>query len=163
IGSNQADLVEGENRVRLQATVNSAGAIDLAGKVSSPGLGEARFENAVTLRRPRALIISHDPAQSEEHLLRTFEANQFEVNRAQGGVPEQFNDYQLVVINNWDMESIPAPRKALLEDYVKKGGGLVWIAGEHNTYIEKKAQDEDPLERSLPARLAPPRSPEGTA
>ena len=46
---------------------------------------------------------------------------------------------------------------------MKKGGGLVWIAGEHNVYVDKKGKPEDALERSLPAKLAPPRSPEGTA
>jgi uncharacterized membrane protein len=61
------------------------------------------------------------------------------------------------------METIPAARKAALEAYVKQGGGLIWIAGEHNVYVDKKGQEEDPLERSLPAKLAPPRSPEGTA
>jgi uncharacterized protein YegL len=68
-----------------------------------------------------------------------------------------------VVINNWDMESIPAARKAALEDFEKAGGGLLWIAGEHNVYVEKKGEPEDALERALPAKLAPPRSPEGTA
>src|SRR5215471_18216284 len=38
----------------------------------------------------------------------------------------------------------------------------MWIAGEHNTYVEKKGKPEDALERTLPAKLAPPRSPEGT-
>jgi hypothetical protein len=58
------------------------GAIALAGKISAGDLGEARFEDAVTLRRPRVLLVSHDPAESEEHLVRTLEANQFEVARA---------------------------------------------------------------------------------
>src|SRR5262249_28650898 len=43
------------------------------------------------------------------------------------------------------------------------GGGLAWVAGEHNMYVDKKGQEEDAFERSLPAKLAPPRSPEGTA
>ncbi len=163
LGISQVDLTPGTNQLRLQATVNSVGAIALAGKISAQGLGDARFENAVTLRKPRVLFVSHDPAQSEEHLVRTFEANQFEVVHAPQGVPDKLDDFQLVVINNWDMESIPAARKSALEDYVKKGGGLAWIAGEHNVYVEHKGQDEDPLERSLPAKLAPPRSPEGTA
>ena len=163
IGNSQVDLIPGVNHLRLQASVNSVGAIAMAGKISAGDLGEARFEDALTLRRPRVLFVSHDPAQSEEHLVRTFEANQFEVSHDTGGVPDKLDDFQLIVINNWDMESIPAPRKAALEEYVKKGGGLVWIAGEHNIYVDKKGQEEDPLERSLPAKLAPPRSPEGTA
>ena len=82
---------------------------------------------------------------------------------APGGVPAKLDDFQLVVINNWDMESIPQTAKSALEEYVKKGGGLVWIAGEHNIYVDKKGKPEDALERTLPAKLAPPRSPEGTA
>ncbi len=163
IGTNEVDLVSGVNRLRLQASVNSAGAIALACRITAPNLGEARFEDAIALRRPRVLLVSHDPIASEEHLVRTLEANQFEVIRAPGGVPDKLDDYQLVVINNWDMESIPLARKEAIEDYVKKGGGLVWIAGEHNVYVEKKNHDADPLARALPATIAPPRSPEGTA
>ncbi|HEV2446193.1 MAG TPA: VWA domain-containing protein, partial [Candidatus Sulfopaludibacter sp.] len=163
IGTNQAQLAAGENHLRVQVSINSAGAIALAGKISAAGLGETRFENALTLRRPRVLLVTRDPASSEEHLTRVLEANQFEVDRAPNGIPDKLDDYQLVVVNNWDMESIPLARKAALEDFVKKGGGLCWIAGEHNVYVDKKNQPEDALERTLPAKLAPPRSPEGTA
>jgi uncharacterized membrane protein len=161
IGVSQVDLAPGPNRLRLQATVNSVGAIALAGKISA-GLGESRFEDAITLRRPRVLLVSREPAGSEQHLLRALQANQFEVQPAPDGVPEELDDYQLVVVNNWDMAAIPAARKAALEAFVKQGGGLLWIAGERNVYVEKKGQ-EDPLERTLPAKLLPPRSPEGTA
>jgi uncharacterized protein YegL len=163
IGSSSVPLEAGANHLRLQATVNAVGAIALAGKISAGGLGEARFEEAVTLRHPRVLLVSHDPPESEEHLVRTLEANQFEVVRAPGGIPDKLEDFQLIVINNWDMESIPQSRKEALEEFEKAGGGLLWIAGEHNVYVEKKGQPEDALERSLPAKLAPPRSPEGTA
>jgi Ca-activated chloride channel homolog len=163
IGSNQAQLSAGANHLRLQAVVNSVGAIALGGKISAPGLGETHFENALTLRKPRVLLVTRDPAASEVHLTRALEANQFEIDRAPNGIPDKLDDYQLIVINNWDMESIPLPRKAALEDYVKKGGGLCWIAGEHNVYVDKKDRPEDALERTLPAKLAPPRSPEGTS
>lgn len=163
IGTNQVQLVEGANHLRLQASVNAAGAIALAGKISAGSLGEARFEDAVTLRKPRALFISHDPPESEVHLERVLETNQFETDRSPDGVPPKLDGYQLIVINNWNAESIPADRKAALEDYVKKGGGLAWIAGERNVYNDKKGQEEDALDRALPAKLAPPRSPEGTA
>ncbi|MEO8592149.1 MAG: VWA domain-containing protein, partial [Candidatus Solibacter sp.] len=163
IGGSEVDLAAGVNRVRLQALINAVGAVALAGKIASSGLGEARFEDSVTLRSPRVLLVSHDPATSEEHILRALHANQFEVQQAPGGVPAKLDDFQLIVINNWDMEAIPLPAKTALEEYVKKGGGLVWIGGEHNTYVDKKGKPEDALERSLPAKLAPPRSPEGTA
>jgi uncharacterized membrane protein/uncharacterized protein YegL len=163
IGSSDVELASGVNHLRLQASINTVGAVALAGKVAATDLGEARFEDSVTLRSPRVLLVSRDPAASEEHIIRALHANQFEVQQAPGGVPPKIDDFQLVVINNWDMESIPATAKASLEDYVKKGGGLVWIAGERNVYVDKKGKPEDALERSLPAKLAPPRSPEGTA
>ena len=163
IGGSEVELAAGINHLRLQALINAVGAVALAGKISSAALGEARFEDSLTLRSPRVLLVSHDPPASEEHILRVLHANQFEVQQAPGGVPAQLDDFQLVAINNWDMESIPLTAKSALEDYVKKGGGLVWIAGEHNVYVDKKGKPEDALERTLPAKLAPPRSPEGTA
>jgi len=163
IGAAQVQLSPGVNHLRLQATINSIGAIAFAARISAPSLGETRFEDAVTLRHPRALLVSHDPPESEQHIVRTLEANQFQVDRAAAGVPDKLDDYQLIVINNWDMESIPGPRKTALEEYVKAGGGLAWIAGERNIYVDKKGAPDDALERTLPAKIAPPRSPEGTA
>jgi len=162
LGANPVQLDAGENHLRLHASVNSTGALELAGKVAAEGLGEARFEQALTLRRPRVLLVSDDPAASEQHLLRALAANAFEVVQSNGGVPNQLDGFQLAIINNWDMQSIPEARKASLEEYVKKGGGLVWIAGERNVYVEKKGE-EDRLERTLPAKLAPPRTQDGTA
>jgi Ca-activated chloride channel homolog len=163
IGSSQVQLTAGANNLRLEARVNSAGAIDLAVKISAAGLGETHFEDAVALRHPRVLLVSRDPSESEQHLMNTLAANQFEVERSPGGLPDRLDTFQLVVLNNWDIDSIPANRKTLLEDYVKSGGGLAWIGGEHNIYVDRKGAPEDPLERTLPAKIAPPRSPEGTA
>jgi Ca-activated chloride channel family protein len=163
IGASRVDLSPGLNHLHLQASVNTGGAIALAGKISALGLGEARFEDAVTLRSPRVLVVSQDPALSESHLARVLEANQFAVDRSRNGIPEKIEDYQLIVINNWDMQSIPPARKAALESFVKNGGGLVWIAGERNVYVDPKGREEDALERTLPAKLLPPRPPEGTA
>lgn len=161
LGSSRVDLTPGDNHLRLQASVNTVGAIEVAGKISAPPLGDAHFESAVTLRRPKALLVSKDPPGTEVHLLRTLEANQFEVQRAPGGVPDRLDLYQLVIFNNWDMQTVPPPRQQALEQFVKQGGGLLWIAGERNVYVEKQGPEE-PLERTLPAKLAPPRTPEGT-
>jgi uncharacterized protein YegL len=162
LGANPVELAAGSNRVRLNANINSAGAIELAGKVAAADLGETRFEEAVTLRRPKALLVSNDPPASEQHLLGTLQANQFEVQQSNSGVPNKLDDFQLILINNWNAQSIPDARKAELEGFVKRGGGLVWIGGEQNVYVDKKGE-EDALDRTLPAKLAPPRSPDGTA
>ncbi len=121
IGSSEVDLAAGVNHLRLQASVNSVGAIALAGKISASGLGEARFEDSVTLRSPRVLLVSRDPAASEEHIIRALHANQFEVQQAPGGIPPKIDDFQLIVINNWDMESIPARRQGVARRLREKG------------------------------------------
>jgi Ca-activated chloride channel homolog len=161
LGVSRARLSAGANQVRAHASVSAAGAIQLAGRIAAPGLGEAHFDSAVTLRRPRVLLVTNDPADAEAHLLRTLAANQFDVQRAPAGPPDSLDDYQLIVFNNWDMQSVPLPRKAALEAFVKQGGGLLWIGGDRNVYVEKT--EEDALERTLPAKIAPPRTPEGTA
>ena len=161
LGSSRIELEPGLNRFRAHAAVSSVGAVDLAGKITAPGLGETRFEQALTLRRPQVLLVSQDPAEAERHLAEVFKQNQFDVRRSPDGVPDDLGEFQLIAINNWDAEQIPVTRKLAVEEFVKQGGGLAWIGGERNVYTEKKGP-EDPLERTLPAKLAPPRTPEGT-
>ena len=81
----------------------------------------------MTLRNPRVLLVSRDPAASEQHLIRALQVNQFEVEQV-SGVPDKLDKYQLAVINNWDMEGIPLARKTALEYFVKQGGGLLGSA-----------------------------------
>ncbi|MBI2680094.1 MAG: VWA domain-containing protein [Candidatus Solibacter usitatus] len=161
LGVSTVDLEPGVNHVRVRTSLSTAGAIDLAGKISTTGMGAARFEHAVNIRRPRVLLVSKDPPGTEAHLLRTLEAGQFDVQMAPQGVPDKLDEFQIVAINNWDLESVPAARKAALEKFVQEGGGLLWIAGERNVFVENKPPG-DLLDRALPAKLAPPRSPEGT-
>ncbi len=160
LGLSDVSLEPGQNHLRVRASVTTTGAVDLAGTISGSGLGHARFDQAVTIRRPRALLLTNDPAGTEAHLQKTLESSQFEVQLATQ-IPERFDDYQLVVFNNWDAESVPPAQKQAIEKFVQSGGGLLWIAGEHNIYVENKRPD-DPLDRTLPAKLAPPRTPEGT-
>ena len=161
LGVSRVNLTAGTNQFRAHASVSALGAIELAGRISAPELGDARFDSALTLRRPRVLLVSNDPQAAEDHLLRTLDANQFDVQKAPAGVPDSLDDYQLVILNNWDIGTVPEARKMALENFVKQGGGLLLIGGERNIYVEKK--EEDALERTLPAKLAPPRTPEGTA
>ena len=162
LGSSRVEIEPGLNHFRVHASVSTVGAVDLAGKISAPDLGEARFEQAVTLRKPQVLFITQDPAGTEKHLLETLAANQFEVRQSATGPPEDLTGFQLLVFNNWDLESLSIAQKTSVEEFVKQGGGLLWIGGDRNIYVEGK-KEEDPVERALPAKLAPPRSPEGTA
>lgn len=161
IGSSNVSLQAGSNVVRVFASLNAAGAVDLSGVLKSPDLGDARFEHAVTLRKPRVLFLSQDPAGTEDHLLQTIRSAHFEITRTTDIAPSKFRDYQLIVFNNWNLETLPDDIKDSVEQYVKQGGGLLVIGGERNVYVEGK-KVEDAVDRTLPAKLAPPRSPEGT-
>jgi len=162
IGSHQVALVQGENRVRIRASLNAAGAIDLSGKVAATGLGESRFENAVAVRRPKVTWVSEDPEGTEQHIVGVLEANKFDFVPVKT-LPANLDDTQLVVFNNDNLDAMNPADKQRIEAFVQRGGGALIIAGEHNVYVDHKDQPEDALERTFPAKLAPPRSPEGTA
>jgi len=162
LGVTPVSLNAGVNPIRMQANIETAGALDLSIAVRTSGAGELHVDQAVMLRRPKVLYVSVDPPNIDNALPGALSAAQFEVTRADGIDNTNFADYQLVVLNNWDLEKIAAPRKADLEKYVKQGGGLLVIGGERNVYDQKK-KIEDALDRALPAKLLPPQSAEGTA
>ncbi len=158
----QVQLQGGANPVRMHASLNTPGSLDLSIAIRSSAAGEIRFEQAVTLRQPKVLYISGDDAAQDAHLTRTLQAAQFDVQRVTDIPATHLSDYQLVVFNDWDLEKIPDAFKGEVEGYVKQGGGLLVLAGERSIYLEGKTK-QDALDRTLPAILAPPRSPEGTA
>jgi len=194
LGKSQVPLTAGINPVRLHASLNTPGALDLsivlrpavtAGGGSTTvvagggftgaarggftrdaaggGLtGDLRYDQAVMLKRPKLLYVSQDPESIDGHLTHTLEAAQFDVTRATGLDGPSLSDYQIVALNNWDIEHISDARKNDLERYVREGGGLLVIGGEQNVYVEGK-KTEDALERTLPAKLLPPRNNEGVA
>jgi uncharacterized membrane protein len=161
IGKTPVRIEQGTNHIRAHANLSVTGAVDLAVSLQLSGSGELRFDQALTLRRPKLLYVSQDPPGTETNLLGALNAAQFDIKRANEIVTPKLSDYQIVILNNWDLESIPGPRKDELEAWVKAGGGLVVIGGEKNVYPEGK-KIEDALDRALPAKVAPPRSPEGT-
>jgi Ca-activated chloride channel family protein len=161
IGAHQIALEAGENRVRIRTSLNAAGAIDISGKIEAPGLGESRFENAVAVRRPRVQWISEDPPGTEGHIVDVLTANKFDFVQSKT-LPADLDGSQLVVFNNINVDAVPAADKQRLENFVQGGGGALMIAGERNVYVEHKDMPEDPLARSFPAKLVPPRSPQGT-
>ncbi len=161
LGKTQVSLAAGDNPIRLHASLNTPGALDLS--IAVRASGEVRFDQAVMLRQPKVLYVTGDSPGVNSHLTSALAAAQFDIQRASDFSAPNLSDYQLVIFDNWDLENIPAARKADIERYVKQGGGVLVIGGERNMYLEGKEKVEDALDRTLPAKLAPPRSPEGTA
>ncbi len=161
LGKTNVTLSAGENPVRLHAALNTPGALDLSIAIRSNG-GEVRYDQAVMLKRPKVLYVSQDSGSTDTHLPAALTAAQFDIDRVNDFTRADLTPYQLIIFNNWDLEAIAPSRKDELEQFVKQGGGLLVIGGERNVYAEGK-KEEDALDRALPAKLAPPRSPEGTA
>ncbi len=160
LGTDPVTLNAGTNQLRVHARVKATGATAIGGKLGLKGQGDVQFEQAVQLQRARVLYLSEDPAGSDSNLMQAFNEAQFEVVRDRAVLGRDLGDLQLVVLNNLDLNSFPPAEKTRLEEYVKNGGGLLLIGGERQVYKEDKQMDA--LDRALPAKLAPPKSPEGT-
>src|SRR5260370_3896230 len=162
LGKTNVALAAGSNPILFHTSLNTPGALNLSIAIRSQAAGDVRFNQAVMLRRPKVLYASQDSANVNSHLTATLTAAQFDVQRVSDIANANFSDYQLVIFDNWDLENILASRKEDIEKYVKQGGGVLVTGGDRNMYLEGK-KGEDALDRALPAKLAPPRSPEGTA
>ncbi len=161
LGANPIELAAGANVLRVHARVNSSGATSISGRIAAGNLGELPFEHAIELRRAKVLYISQDPPGSEANLLQAFGEADFDLTRDISLIDKDLSSVQLVVLNNLDLNTFSLAQKSRLEEYVKQGGGLLLIGGERQVYKEDKQMDA--LDRALPAKLAPPKTPEGTS
>ena len=160
LGANPIELAKGANTVRVHARVNSSGATSISGRIAAGALGDLPFEQAIQLRRAKVLYLSQDPPGSEANLLDAFNQADFDLTRDASLIDKDLSSVQLVVLNNLDLNIFSAAEKSRLEEYVKEGGGLLLIGGERQVYKDDKQMDA--LDRALPAKLAPPKTPEGT-
>ncbi len=164
LGASDLALEAGANRLRARASLATDGVVELSVSIAAEGLGQTRFAHAVSVRQPELLYLSKDPAGAGRHLVDTLKAARFSTVETSELPMEELDDYQVAVVNNWDLQSMPEEQKLALERFVTRGGGLAIIGGENNIHLYKEEKAPlDPLERTLPATIAPPRSPEGTA
>ena len=163
IGRSTVDLEAGENHIQLRGRVQTDGAVLVRAKLTAGELGAVTFEQPITFVRPRALLVSGDAPDRDRHLMELFRAAGFEVERTNRDPDSDLTPYDVVIANNQNLDRWPAEQKARLEEFVQEGGGFLLIAGENTEYVESKEKGEDPVTRLLPAEVAPPRTPEGSA
>jgi Ca-activated chloride channel family protein len=159
-GAHPIDLQPGINLLRVHARVNSTGATSISGRISAAQLGDIPFEAALQLKRAKVLYLSQDPPGSDNNLLSALHEAQFDLSRDVSQLQKDLSNFQLIILNNLDLTAFTPAQKKRLEQYVKDGGGLLLVGGERQVYKEDKQMDA--LDRVLPAKLAPPKSPEGT-
>jgi uncharacterized membrane protein len=153
------ELKSGLNRISVHARVENQGPTFIAGTVAAPNLNPLPFQKAVALRPAKVLYISEDPPGSGKNLLAAFKKANFEVTADSPSTTKDVSDFQLLVLNNVDLNRIPLATKSQWAEYVEKGGGLLLIGGERQPYKEPSRMDA--LDRVLPAKIAPPKEPRG--
>lgn len=166
IGESQLRLPEGEGLVTVRARLDIAGATLIEGTLRSPEFGEVRFAGVVSLRRPRALLLTGDGSAATAPLAGVLTSAGFDLQRA--GSASVLNEdagsqYDAIIAVNENFEAWPEKAKAAAEYFVREGGGFLLVAGERNLYREPEESKEDIFQAMLPAELAPPRTPEGIA
>ena len=166
IGSERLALQAGTSTVLVRAKIESAGATLVEGTLTTASEERVRFAGAVSIQEPRALLISSDPDEQSAPLAGVLVGAGFQLERAASATVIQESDsidYDLVLCSNEDFEAWPETIKQRLSNFVRGGGGFLLIAGERNLYREQTDDERDELQSMLPATLAPPRTPEGTA
>ena len=163
IGRSTVGLEAGENHIQLRGRVQTDGAVLVRAKLTAGELGDATFEQPISFVRPRALFVSGDDAVRDRHLMELLDAAGFEVERTNRDPGSDLTPYDVVIVNNRNLHLWPRERKVRLEEFVREGGGFLLIAGENTEYVENREPAGDPVTRLLPAQVAPPRTPEGSA
>lgn len=161
LGTSSVGLKPGVNAVRVHARINSIGTTAVSGVISAPQQPDIPFEEAIELRRAKVLYLSQDPPGTEANLLQAFSEADFDIEHDSRLIDKALSGIQLVVLNNVDLNLLSAQQKSKLDEYVRNGGGLLLIGGERQVYKQDKQMD--PLDNALPAKLAPPKTPEGTS
>jgi Ca-activated chloride channel family protein len=146
-------LGRGANRVDIATGLAAVGDVELSVDVHAGDAGDLHFSQPVTLRQRRALLISRGDAVIDTHLIDSLTSAEFEVRR-KAAIPADFAADQIVLLNNWDLRGISVVRKVSFENFVRSGGVLAVLNGERDTFAKAGAR-EDPLQRMLPAILAP--------
>ena len=173
LGTTAVKLAPGSNELHLRAHLDTPGALPVSIVLTAPPPPGAAasatnapshtvsFERAVAVRRPRVLHLSGGEEAADMHLNAALAAAQFDIEREAKFGTHNLSDYQLILLNNWELDKISPADQTALETYVRRGGGLLVIGGENNLLAEAMRPD-DPLDRTLPARLVP-RSTDGRA
>ena len=140
IGSQAVQLPAGTSTVTARARIELPGATLVEGILSAEDGSEARFAGAVSIRQPRALLITSDTAEENAPLESVMQATGFELVRARASATLMADDqagYDIVACSNEDFEAWPASLKERLGAFVREGGGFLFIAGERNLYRER--------------------------
>ncbi len=154
IGSTTVNLRAGNNLAELDARIPESGVNLMEVHISSGGMEQVLFSQAVSVRRPRVLYIAggRDPSTP---LLDTLKRAQVDVQSAPAFPTDAApRNWDAVLLDNYPDHQLSAEEDLAVERYVYSGGGLIFIAGDKNANLPEDPQT--PYQKMLPVRAQPP-------
>jgi uncharacterized membrane protein/uncharacterized protein YegL len=163
-GTREIDLPRGETEIELPSIVHVAGPVTYRATITPSDASSNRFTENDTLDRtivvpgrPRVLYVEAGPSSS--YLSRALEAAELDVEvRTPRAFPtslDELSAFDFVILSDTPADAIPSERQALIERYVRTGGGFLMAGGAHGFGLG--GWEGERLERSLPVRMAPER------
>ncbi len=151
-------LRPGANTVDMDARITDSGVKNLEVVAEAGGVRQVLFSQAISVRRPRILYITGDVEPSAP-LLKTLKEAQVDVEIAPSFPANDRNmSWDAVVLDNYPDVPLSAAAEAVLEKYVSRGGGLIFIGGDKNADLAKEPKTV--LEKMLPVKGDPNPAPE---
>lgn len=156
------DLPGGDSRWRVPVTFPTAGVARLTVRVAAQGdlmpADDMRIMDVAIAPRQSVLQIVADPAVGRG-LGTILTRHGFEVTTRAAAVVARgdvsLDRFDAVILHDPERDALPARTERDLERYVRDGGGLVFVAGEHSH--GRDAWSGSVLERMLPVRFEGPR------
>lgn len=154
LGSTNANLRAGNNLVELEARIPDSGVNLMEVHISSGGVEQVLFSQAVSVRRPRVLYILGGKEPSTP-LLDTLKRAQVDVERSPDFPTDAApRNWDAVLLDNYPDHPLSPEEDLAIERYVYSGGGLIFIAGDRNANLPEDPQT--PYQKMLPVRAQPP-------
>ena len=156
------ELPAGDSRWRLSVTFPQAGVTSLSVHLKAEGEDPRDADpwraDVVVGRRQAVLQLAAD-ADAGRGLGATLMRQGFDVTTTTPASvakrPAQLDRFDAVILHDPARDAFPAALELELDRFVREGGGLVFVAGEHSH--GRDAWSGSPLERLLPVRFEGPR------
>ena len=153
IAAKSLELRPGGNVVDMDARITESGVKPLEIEAEANGVQQVLFSQAVTVRRPRVLYITADLEPSAP-LLKTLKEAEIDVETASAFPADNAKTtWDAVLLDNYPDQPLLPPEETAIQEYVSRGGGLIFIGGDKNAKLAREPKSV--LEKMLPVRGDP--------
>jgi uncharacterized membrane protein len=153
IGAADLQLQPGTNPVNVSLRMTSSGVQLIELRASGEGRQEVLFAQAVLVRHPRVLYLTY-ASKPASQLLEILKRADIDVQVLRD-IPIDLTagTYDAVLLDDYPGRDLLPWENRILDQYVTSGGGLIFIAGEHNSHLVPEPRTQ--FEKLLPVRADP--------